>query len=246
MRPGAGQALVQAVFDDDGESLSVARRITRNGRSRAFVDGLVSSLPAVEAALRERVAFYGQLEHARLLQLDRQLDLLDAWAGADVAALLDDYGAAWSQSQCALAGAAGTARRRDAIASASSTCCAFRSTRSRRPPSSRARTSLLKVERERLRHSEKLVDRVGGAIVLLFRRIVGAAGARRPAHGRAAAGRSRKRSTRALAAAAGRLAGLTAEADDLLGVLRAYLDDLDVEPGSPRRGRAALRPGSPC
>ena len=49
-----------------------------------------------EAALRERVAFYGQLEHARLLQLDRQLDLLDAWAGGAVAALLDDYTAAWS------------------------------------------------------------------------------------------------------------------------------------------------------
>ena len=62
--------------------LAVSRQVPREGRSRVYVDGVVSSAAAVETALRDRVAFYGQLEHAKLLQLDRQLDLLDAAAPA--------------------------------------------------------------------------------------------------------------------------------------------------------------------
>ena len=70
-------------------------RCTRGGRSRAYLDGVVSSVAAVEAALRDRVAFYGQLEHARLLQLERQLDLLDSAAG------LEDRAAAYAQAYAA-------------------------------------------------------------------------------------------------------------------------------------------------
>ena len=227
VRPGAEQALVQAVFDDDGETLSVARRITRGGRSRAFLDGLVSSLPAVEAVLRERVAFYGQLEHARLLQLDRQLDLLDAWAGAGVAALLDDYVAAWSEAQelsrelLALRGA-GRDRERELE------LLRFQIDEIEAAAVEPGEDELLKAERERLRHSEKLVERVGGAIALFSDESSGGGlDALRTAERLLAEAETLDP---ALAAAAARLAGLSAEADDLLGVLRAYLDDLDVDP----------------
>jgi DNA repair protein RecN (Recombination protein N) len=227
VRPGAEQALVQAVFDDDGETLSVARRITRGGRSRAFLDGLVSSLPAVEAVLRERVAFYGQLEHARLLQLDRQLDLLDAWAGAGVAALLDDYATAWSTAQelsreLLTLRSAGRDRERELD------LLRFQIDEIEAAAIEPGEDELLKAERERLRHGEKLVERVGGAIALFSDESSGGGldalrtAARLLAEAEAL--------DRALAAAAARLAGLTAEADDLLSVLRAYLDDLDVDP----------------
>ncbi len=77
VRPGAERAVVEALFEDDGGTLAVAREVPAGGRSRVRLDGLLSSVPAVEEALRRRVAFYGQLEHTRLLQLERQVDLLD-------------------------------------------------------------------------------------------------------------------------------------------------------------------------
>ena len=228
VRPGCEHALVQAVFDDDGETLAVARRVARGGRSRTFLDGLVSSLAAVEAALRERVAFYGQLEHARLLQLDRQLDLVDAWAGPAVAALLSDYAAAWSQAQDLvgeLAALRGEGRDRERELD----LLRFQIDEIEAAEVQPGEDDALKAERERLRHAEKLVERVGGAAALL--RDDGAAGggldALRVAERLLAEAEALDAS---LAATAARLAAVTAEADDLLATLRAYLDELDVDP----------------
>ena len=227
VRPGCEQALVQAVFDDDGETLSVARRINRGGRSRAFLDGLVSSLPAVEAALRDRVAFYGQLEHARLLQLDRQLDLLDAWAGVEVADLLADYAVAWSALQGLsreLAALRGEGRDRDHEID----LLRFQVDEIEAAAVEPAEDERLKVERERLRHAERLVERVGGASALLSSESAGGGlDALRTAERLLAEAEGLDP---ALADVAARLAALAAETDDVLGVLHAYLDDLDVEP----------------
>ena len=227
VRPGSDQALVQAVFDEDGETLSVARRITRAGRSRAFLDGLVSSLPAVEAVLRDRVAFYGQLEHARLLQLDRQLDLLDAWAGPDLAAALAEYADAWSVLQTRsreLSALRGEGRDRQREID----LLRFQIDEIEAAAVEPGEDERLKAERERLRHAEKLVERVAGAAALLSDETSGGGlDALRAAARLLAEAESVDPS---LAAAAARLAGLTAEADDLLAVLRAYLDDLDVDP----------------
>ena len=158
---------MQAVFDEDGETLSVARRITRAGRSRAFLDGLVSSLPAVEAVLRDRVAFYGQLEHARLLQLDRQLDLLDAWAGPDLAALLAEYGAAWSRPADTLSRELAALRGEGRDREREIDLLRFQVDEIEAAAVEPGEDERLKAERERLRHAEKLVERVGGAAALL-------------------------------------------------------------------------------
>ena len=238
VRPGADQALVQAVFDDDGETLSVARRITRGGRSRAYLDGLVTSLAAVEAALRDRIAFYGQHEHARLLQLDRQLDLLDAWAGESVAVLLAEYGHAYADVQTLtheLDGLRAAGRDRDRELDLLRFQVAEIEVATVEP----GEDERLKAERERLRHAEKLVERVGGAMALLS-----------DAEGAGAGGLDALRAGErllaeaegldpALAPLAARLAGLSAEADDLLESLRAYLDELDVDPA--HRDQVELR-----
>ena len=228
VRPGCEHALVEAVFDDGGETLAVARRVARGGRSRAFLDGLVSSLAAVESALRERVAFYGQLEHARLLQLDRQLDLLDAWAGSAVAALLADYATAWSQAQ-ELARELGAIRGEGRDRERELDLLRFQIDEIEAAGVQPGEDQTLKAERERLRHAEKLVERVAGAVALL--RDDGAAGggldALRAAERLLAEAEALDSS---LTASATRLAALTAEADDLLAALRGYLDELDVDP----------------
>ena len=99
IRPGAERALVQALFESGEGTLAVARELPRGGRSRAHLDGLLSSAGAIEEALHERLAFYGQLEHTRLLQLERQLDLLDAFAGDGLAPLQQAYGEAFARAQ---------------------------------------------------------------------------------------------------------------------------------------------------
>jgi len=166
IRPGAPRAVVQAIFERGEESLAVARELPRGGRSRAHIDGLVSSATAVDQALRDRVAFYGQLEQAKLLQLERQLDLLDAAAADEIGPLVASYAAAYGRARelgRALEDmrSAGHERGReidmlrfqvDEIAAAQLVP---------------GEDDAVAAERDRLRHAAKLVERVGGAVVLV-------------------------------------------------------------------------------
>ena len=228
VRPGADRALVQAVFESDGAEFAVARQIKRGGRARAYVDGVVSSAAAIEAALKHRVAFYGQLEHARLLQLDRQLDLLDAAAGSEVGELLqaytEPYGCAVGMGR-ELEGLQTAARDRERELDLLRFQVAEIDAANLEPEEDER----LAVERARLRHAEKLIERVGGALRLLV------------ADDDAAAGLDGLRGAQALVddavgldaslqAVSARLAELSAEGDDIAAMLRGYLDGLDVQP----------------
>jgi DNA repair protein RecN (Recombination protein N) len=91
VRPGAGEAYVEGVFDlperlreqlgerlpADAEELTLARRVSADGRTRAYVGGrsaAVGELRDVGAAL---LAFYGQHEHRKLTLSAAQLEILD-------------------------------------------------------------------------------------------------------------------------------------------------------------------------
>ena len=83
-------------------------------------------------------------------------------------------------------------------------------------------------ERERLRHAEKLLERVSGALRLLSAGDEGGA-----ADGLRVAERLVSEAAghdQALAEVAGRLASLSAEADDALSALQSYLEGLDLDP----------------
>jgi DNA repair protein RecN (Recombination protein N) len=227
IRPGASRALVQALFESGDESLAVARELPRGGRSRAHLDGLLSSAAAIEDALRSRIAFYGQLEHTRLLQLERQLDILDAAEPDVIGPLLAEYSEAFSKAQ-------GLARELDRL---------------REQGRDRAREiDLLEYqveeietaqvepgedervaqERERLRHAGKLLERVGGALSLL-------SGDRESAalDGLRAAQRLLSEASAldpTLDALAERTDALTAETEDVAISLRDYVDGLDADP----------------
>jgi DNA repair protein RecN (Recombination protein N) len=227
VRPGADRALVQALFEHDDETLAVARELPRGGRSRTHMNGLLSSAAAVEEALRSRLAFYGQLEHARLLQLERQLDLLDGAAGAGVAAAAEKYAGAYDQARTAsreLASVRGDARERERELE----MLRFQLGEIEAAEVEPGEDVRLGLERERLRHAGKLLERVGGALSLLAGETESAAlDSVRVAQrlvGEAAA------LDEALEGVAERLNGLAAELDDVSAALRAYLDDLDVDP----------------
>ncbi|WP_448629601.1 DNA repair protein RecN [Cellulomonas soli] len=120
VRRGAGQAAVEglvtgvagtavgdraqeagATLDDDG-SLVLLRTVSApgpdvTGRSRAFVGG--RSVPqAVLGELAEAlVTVHGQSDQARLRSPSRQRDALDAFAGAEHRAVLEEYRQLWVQ-----------------------------------------------------------------------------------------------------------------------------------------------------
>jgi DNA repair protein RecN (Recombination protein N) len=112
VRPGADDAYVEGVFaappgvldddelddlrarlpDDDAGELVLARRVSAEGRTRAFVQGRSASAADLAQLGSRLVSFYGQHEHRRLTLASVQLRLLDAFCGSDHLALLRRYG----------------------------------------------------------------------------------------------------------------------------------------------------------
>jgi DNA repair protein RecN (Recombination protein N) len=105
VRPGAAEAYVEGVFElggelratlgdrvaSDTEELVLARRVTAEGRTRAYLCGrslAVSELREVAAAL---LSFYGQHEHRRLTLASAQLDVLDGFCGAGLFAARREF-----------------------------------------------------------------------------------------------------------------------------------------------------------
>ena len=192
-----------------------------------YVDGVVSSAAAVETALRDRVAFYGQLEHAKLLQLDRQLDLLDAAAPVSSGPLLASYGEAYAAAQ-RLEHELEALRSRDRDRDRELDLLRFQIGELEAAALEPGEDDRVAQERERLRHAEKLLERVSGALRLLSAGDEGGA-----VDGLRVAERLVSEAAghdQALAEVAGRLASLSAEADDALSALQAYLEGLDLDP----------------
>jgi len=226
VRPGADRALVQALFVSGDEELAVARELPRGGRSRSRMDGLLSSAAAVEEALRRRLAFYGQLEHTRLLQLERQLDLLDGAAAAQVRPLKQAYEREYARARALtreLAELRGAGRDRERELDLLRYQIAEIEAAAVEP----GEDERLAVERERARHAGRLLERTGGALQLLAGESEAAAldGARVAQRlvGEAAL------LDASVAPLAQRLDALVAELDDLAAALRDYIDTLDVD-----------------
>lgn len=88
VRTGEDLAAVEAVFEDrHGGEIVVRREITAQGRSRAFVNGVLVTATALGDVTRRLVELHGQHEHQQLLDPEQHLPLLDAWAGLTAAQL---------------------------------------------------------------------------------------------------------------------------------------------------------------
>ena len=226
VRPGAPRALVQALFENDDETLAVARELPRGGRSRARMDGLLSSAAAVEDALRRRLAFYGQLEHTRLLQLERQLDLLDGAVADEIEPLRHAYGDAFARAR-KLTRELDDLRGADRDREREIDMLRYQVSEIEAAAVEPGEDERLALERERARHAGKLLERAGGALALLAGESEGAAlDAVRVAQRLVDEAALLDESVVPLA---GRLGTLTVELDDLSAALRDYLEGLDVD-----------------
>ena len=111
VRPGAAEAYVEGVFElppgvldapeleelrervaegDQGEVV-LARRVSAEGRTRAYVQGRSATAADLRELGGRLVAFFGQHEHRRLTVASAQLELLDGFCGADHLALLSRF-----------------------------------------------------------------------------------------------------------------------------------------------------------
>jgi len=86
---------VTAVEDTGGEieddRVLLARTISAEGRSRAFVGGASVPVSALAAVSEPLVAVHGQSDQHRLLKPQAQREALDSFAGSTVGDLLDAY-----------------------------------------------------------------------------------------------------------------------------------------------------------
>ncbi|MGI3779279.1 MAG: DNA repair protein RecN [Janthinobacterium lividum] len=89
--------------DLDDDELVVARHITAAGRSRAFLGGAQVPVSVCAEVTTELVAIHGQSEQIRLSAPGRQRELLDAYAGPELARLLTDYRQRWAEHRAARA-----------------------------------------------------------------------------------------------------------------------------------------------
>ena len=204
----------------------MARELPSGGRSRARMDGLLSSAAAVEDVLRRRLAFYGQLEHTRLLQLERQLDLLDGAVADEVGPLKAAYADAYTRARALtheLDELRGAGRDRERELDMLRYQVAEIEAAGVEP----GEDERLAVDRERARHAGKLLERTGGALALLAGESEAAA-----LDGVRVAQRLVDEAAQldeSVAPLAERLGALTAELDDLAAALRDYIDELDVD-----------------
>lgn len=81
--------MVGTDIDEDG--LVVARRVTEQGRSRVTVQGMLSTVGALQERIGSQIDLCSQHEHQRLLDSSTQRALLDAWGGQELAASLCAY-----------------------------------------------------------------------------------------------------------------------------------------------------------
>lgn len=106
IRPGAGEASVEAVFTlppgyfadladsidiPNDEQLIVRRRLARDGRSRAFIGGRSVSLTVLEQLTSRCLKFSAQHDQRRLMMASHQLDILDSFGGKELIDLREEY-----------------------------------------------------------------------------------------------------------------------------------------------------------
>jgi len=240
IRSGAEQAEVTAAFEvpetsparailrdqalEDGGECLVRRVLTREGRSRAFVNGRSVPVQTLKDLGEWLVEIHGQGEHHSLLQPGTQRDLLDAFAGAgDQAGWVAEAWRNWQQARARLDELEAAKDQREerrellhhqvgeledlALAS--------------------GEAAQLEAERVRLGSAHRLLEGAQGLVQLLYER----EGSATELLGQAQSELATLADTDAeLAEARDLVAGASAQAEEAAEALRHYLGRLEADP----------------
>jgi DNA repair protein RecN (Recombination protein N) len=243
VRPGASEAYVEGVFElpaalrgelgerlpADAEEVVLARRVSAEGRTRAYLCGRSASVGDLRDVAVALLSFYGQHEHRKLVLTSAQLEILDGFCGAAQLERRATFAATHARVR-ELEAALADLRERAGARERELDLVAFELDEIEAADPSEAEEAELVAARDRLRH----LDALRGAAL-------GAAQAATPDEGPGVT---------ALLAAGGAgldgVAGVDArldelterwrsiayEADDLAGELLRYAEGLEGEPGA--------------
>lgn len=103
VRTGEDTAIIEAVFEIGAEELLVRREITAQGRSRAFINGELSTAGALKDLANRLLELHGQHEHQTLLDPATHIAALDAYAGLEpLRTQVGEAFAAWQSAKAEL------------------------------------------------------------------------------------------------------------------------------------------------
>ncbi|MDX6571716.1 MAG: repair protein RecN, partial [Gaiellales bacterium] len=240
--PAAAEAYVEATFSDvelpeeladlapeGAEGVVVARRVGREGRSRALLYGRSCTRDDLERIGQSLIEMVSQHEARRLVRPAVQLDLIDASGGDKLAALRNDAGATWralATARRALAEAeAGAAGEQARLAELRALAEAVAGV----DPQPGEEDELVR-ERTRLRHLDVLLEAARAAAELL-NPDEGAGAVAQAGEAAHALDRVRDHDP-ALARPADELARIAEELRETAIDLRSYLTGLDSDPAT--------------
>jgi DNA repair protein RecN (Recombination protein N) len=212
---------------EDEPGLVIARRVFGDGRTRAYAWGRAVAREDVAAAAERLIAMSGQFEQRRLARASFQLDVLDAFCGAEQSERRRDARVAWRELQAARRRLDELTRDADAVAFRLSELQALVDATEGMAPG--AEQELLD-RRERLRHVEELAEAA-----------VSAASAIAPDEGDGAASLAAlaerslaplERLAPELAASGEELRDLTVRLREVGSELHRFVASLDAEPGA--------------
>jgi DNA repair protein RecN (Recombination protein N) len=243
VRPGASEAYVEGSFElpealraelgeripDDAEELVLARRVSAEGRTRAYLNGRSATAADLSGVGGALLSFYGQHEHRKLTLAASQLQILDGFCGPEQAARRKAFAAIHARER-ALRDRLEELRERAGARDRELDLLEWELGEIDAAAPSEAEEAALAAERGRLRNLEGLRRAAAGAIEGLA-----------PESGEGGAASALAAASRALDAMRGadpaldtladRAGALAVEAEDLAGELRRYGEAVDAPPG---------------
>jgi DNA repair protein RecN (Recombination protein N) len=242
VRPGASEAYVEGVFalpdelraelgdrlPEDAEEVVLARRVSAEGRTRAYLAGRSATAADLRDVGGALLSFYGQHEHRKLTLASAQLDILDGFCGPPQMERRAAFAAAYARERslrAALEEVQGRAGARDRELD----LLIWELEEIERADPSEEEAVVLAAERERLRHLEALMGAAAGGVAALSPdegegAAAALAGAARALDGVRGVDAS-------LDALGERVQTLALEADDLAADLRRYGEGIEAAPG---------------
>ena len=242
VRPGASEAYVEGIFGlsepmraelgeriaDDAEELVLARRVSAEGRTRAYLNGRSATAADLRDVGGALLSFYGQHEHRKLTLAASQLASLDGFCGLEQAKRREAFASVYARER-ELRGRLEQLRERAGARDREIDLLEWELAEIEAAAPDEAEEAELTAERERLRNLEGLRLAAAGGIEALAPE--SGEGAAYALAGASRALEAMRGVDPALDGLADRAAELAVEADDLAGELRRYGEAVDAPAG---------------
>jgi DNA repair protein RecN (Recombination protein N) len=213
----------------EAKEIVLGRRIAGSGRTSAFIQGRSASAGDLRAVGSRLLAFYGQHEHRKLVLSSAQLDILDAFAGAEHLENRARYREAHAEV-AAISQELAEIQEREGARERDLDLFRYELAEIDAAAPSPDEERELAVERERLRHAEGLRRSATGALAALLG-VEEDGGARSLLGGAEANLAVVEGVDGSLDEVTKQVRAVTVELDDAASALRSYLDGIEADPG---------------